>query len=228
MAKIVTVKKSRKEHICGGCGKVIPVGSPYQWISFNYGGTKVRCNKCGFKPYETTSNPYFSSVGKIVYDFDKSLEDLSSLEEAETLRDETVNELESLKEEQEYNMENLPEQFQYTGPGEIIQERIDALDNAIDSLDSIDFDLEEEKSEDIDEKIDKVKEEENLDENQVAHLRTYYDETDDEDSIDLELDDLWTIEQIEDKYEEWYEGELKEKLEEVKDELTEAISDLEY
>jgi predicted RNA-binding Zn-ribbon protein involved in translation (DUF1610 family) len=91
MARINRVNKSRKEQKCSSCGKIIPVGSAYQWISFNYGPTIVKCNSCGFKPYETTSNEYLRSVGELAYNFQESISNSSMIEDLETLRDETLS-----------------------------------------------------------------------------------------------------------------------------------------
>lgn len=206
MARITYVKKSRKENKCSDCGKVIPVGSAYQWISFNYGGTTVRCNTCGFKPYETTANEYVREVGRINYDFANDIGSASTIEDLEELKSALVTELEGIRDEQEEKRENLPEQFQDAGPGEIITERYDNLEGVIGSLEDIDFDLEEELTEDLDEMLDKVLDLDSLEEEEALKME----------------DDA-----IRDRYKEWADEQDSEKVTELQEAITEAMSNLE-
>jgi hypothetical protein len=218
MARINRVNKSRKEQKCSSCGKIIPVGSAYQWISFNYGPTIVKCNSCGFKPYETTSNEYLRSVGELAYNFQESISNSSMIEDLETLRDETLSSLEEIRDDLEDRKSNLPEQFQESGPGEIITERIDNLENVISELEYVDFDFEDVEDVDLSEMIDKVVELESLDDDEVEHIRNSEENNNKE----------WNEEKIKERYQEWC-NELKdEKVEEIKDALNEAINNLEY
>ena len=223
MAKVNQVVKSRKEQVCSGCGKIIPVGSPYKWISFNYGPTVVKCESCGFKPYETTSNEYLREVGRISYEFEESVESYETIEDLESLRDETQTELEGIRDELEEKKYNLPEQFQESGPGEIITERIDTLENVIDELSMIDFELEEEILEDFNTILDKVVELENLEDEDVEHLRQDYEI---EEDVAQEVF-TWTKEKVNERYQEWLEEVISEKLDSIKEELKDAVSNLE-
>jgi hypothetical protein len=56
MAKLNTVKKSRKEVKCEKCGVVLPPGSPYVSWKFRYGGTHYRCENHRPAYWERESN----------------------------------------------------------------------------------------------------------------------------------------------------------------------------
>lgn len=50
MKYLWTVKKSRVEHTCSHCGKVIPIGSPYSWTFIvNTVDKLIKCDECGNK-----------------------------------------------------------------------------------------------------------------------------------------------------------------------------------
>ena len=142
MARINTVNKSRKEKVCGGCGKLIPVGSKYFYVDFYSGRTAIRCASCGFKPYETTENPYLQELYRIQYDYSNRLNELTptSEEAPNDVKDDLVSELESLRDEVQERFDNIPEQLQDGDAGSLLQERIDSLDEAISDIDSEDLD----------------------------------------------------------------------------------------
>lgn len=205
MAKINYVKKSRKEYKCSKTGKIIPIGSPYMWISFNYGPTIIRSMEAGFEPWETTSNEYARQVGKLYFDFIEDISSYKDISELESIKDEYLSELENLRDELEDKLSNLPEQFQYSGPGEVINERIDNVNSVIDSLESIDFDMDLELTDDLEEMRDTL-----LDAGEI----------DEEDELEESV--------IKDKYEEYCEKIEEEKAEELSSELEEAMEGLEY
>ena len=133
MAKIQTVKKSRKETKCGKCGKIIPVGSPYVYAEPAFRPRIVRCTSCGLKPYEVSSSEYVQTIGSLK---DNWMTDCGCDEDGIQSVSSTLDELKS---ELECRLDNMPEQLQECDSGLILQERIDALDDAINELDSIDL-----------------------------------------------------------------------------------------
>lgn len=60
--------------------------------------------------------------------------------ELATLRDELKDAIESIRDEEQDYFDNMPESFQYADRGLKAQEAVDALNEAIDLLDSIDTD----------------------------------------------------------------------------------------
>lgn len=135
MAKVQVIQKSRKENVCRKCGKTIPVGSKYFRGEINFGPTIIRCASCGLQSWEVTTSDYILAVGPIVYnwrdDFDFS---------DETVAEDIASALESIRDDQQDRLDNMPEQLQDSSTGELLQERIDALESAIDELGYIDVD----------------------------------------------------------------------------------------
>lgn len=131
MGKVQVIQKSRKEYRCNKCGAVIPVGSSYYKGEINFGPTIIRCKNCGLEHWEVTTSDYILSAGAIVYKWSETYGcDEDGLESIKS-------EVESLKDDLQDRLDNMPEQLQYSPTGELLQERIDGLDSAIDELDSI-------------------------------------------------------------------------------------------
>lgn len=134
MAKVQVIQKSRKEYKCNKCRQLIPVGSKYFKGEINFGSTIIRCAKCGLQSWEVTTSDYILSVGEIVYNW----RDNYSLSDDDVV-DQIADALEDVRNDQEERYENMPENLQSSPDGELLQERIDALDSVIDDLQSIDI-----------------------------------------------------------------------------------------
>lgn len=142
MARVHHVKSSRKEYRCSKCGSIIPVGSPYVYGSVFRRRTPVRrCLKCGLKSYELSTSEYTKSIGAIVEDWERDygVEDGVWLAIADALQ-------EVLDETQE-SFDNIPYQLQDGDTGNLLQERIEQLEQAIQELD---FEMENLLSEALD------------------------------------------------------------------------------
>lgn len=133
MAKIQTVNKCRKEQRCGKCGKTIEVGSPYLYAEPAFRAKIVRCTTCGLKPYETSSSEFIQTIGALQ---DKWQEEYTG----DTAAEDIASVLEDLRDQAQDSLDNMPEQLQYSESGEILQERIDSLEDAISELEGIDID----------------------------------------------------------------------------------------
>ena len=141
MATITKVKKSRKEFKCSKCGKIIPVGSSYIRGSMNFSHDVIRCTDCGLKQYELTTSDYISRVGEIVEDW-RDVYGVDPEGIAEALRE--------IQSDCEERLENMPEGLQEGDTGQLIQDRIDCLDEAANELDYIDInDMRTEATEDL-------------------------------------------------------------------------------
>lgn len=136
MAKL-TKQKSRKEYICQKCKHTIHVGEEYYKIEAMYAATKYRCLNCKPSRSELTSSEYLAWLYELKDNIDHY--DLRT----EEGKDDLYTEIEQMKSELEDKLYNMPEQLQYAPTGEMIQERIDALDEALSDLDSVDFPDEE-------------------------------------------------------------------------------------
>lgn len=134
MAKVQIIQKSRKEYKCSKCGKVIPVGSRYYKGEINFGPTIIRCSDCKIEAWEVTTSGWQLSTGAIINRWEENygLSDSTP----EELRDE----IESIMDDQQERLDNMPEGCQEGDVGQLIQERIDACEAAMDELDHIDID----------------------------------------------------------------------------------------
>lgn len=134
MGKVSVIKKSRKEHKCNRCQNIIPVGSRYYKGEINFGPTIVRCCDCKLEPWEVTTSDYQLSVGEIIYrwqeNYGEAVDALSSI----------ICDLQSISDDLQSRLDNMPEGLQEGDTGQLIQERIDALESAISDLDCIDID----------------------------------------------------------------------------------------
>lgn len=134
MGKVQIIKKSRKEYKCKKCGKVIPVGSTYYKGEINFGPTIVRCKECGLEAWEVTTSDYQLAVGQIVY---KWREDYTLME---GVNDDIAAALQEICDDVQDRLDNMPGGLQEGDVGQLLQERIDSLENAISDLESIDID----------------------------------------------------------------------------------------
>ena len=64
-------------------------------------------------------------------------------EEFDSYKEGILSEIETLKDEVQERLDNMPEQLQYAPTGELLQERIDALDEWYSELESIECDIDE-------------------------------------------------------------------------------------
>ena len=134
MGKIMKVEKSRKEHTCSKCRKVIEKGMPYLKGVINFSPDIVRCSSCGLEQWEVTTSEYQKEVGEIAYRWRENY----AVDECtiDNIRDD----LENVRDNEQDKLDNLPENLQSSPNADLIQERIDNLESTIDELDNIDLD----------------------------------------------------------------------------------------
>lgn len=134
-----TVPKDDKDKI------FIAKGESYYWWQFKNGPKHI--SKTAPKQSQLTQSNYLGQLYSIQEQMDEI--ECSDPSEIESIIDGIKSDIESLKEETEGSLENMPESLQSSPTGELLQERIDALDGAISELESIEFDYEEPEEEDI-------------------------------------------------------------------------------
>jgi hypothetical protein len=168
----------------------IEKGESYYWWAFKNGGKHL--SKTAPKASQLTRSNYLSQL----YDLQDRIGEIKaeSPEDLESVVEELKSDLESLKEETEGSLENMPESLQSSPTGELLQERVDSLDNAISELESIDLDYEEPDTDEIKEEI---ADEEGIDSN--------------EEGWDKDITDEQIEEKKSEKLQEW----LDEKISEV-------------
>jgi hypothetical protein len=86
MARVFTIRKSRKATKCGRCGDTIPAGSTYHWLKPRYGGKKVRCVKyaCRFRASDK-SGAKTAVVYDAIEDAEQELQSATSHEDIQSV-----------------------------------------------------------------------------------------------------------------------------------------------
>ena len=133
MPRVTFVKSARKDN------PVAKKGESYYWWKFRYGGK--RYSKTRPRPSQLTQSAYFGTIRSLV----EQIEDFStsSYEDIQGLKEDIMNELENLRDETQEKLDNMAEyNLEYSPTGEMLQERVDALESAISDLDMIDEDWE--------------------------------------------------------------------------------------
>ena len=134
MANIKRVGSARKTYVCSKCGKEIKPGDSYLRGSIWMKKTPViRCTSCGLKGYELSTSSYVQSVGAIVEDW------MDNYGICDGVWDALADELEAIRDTCEESLENMPEGLQEGDVGQLLQDRMDALDDAADTLRDMDF-----------------------------------------------------------------------------------------
>lgn len=120
MAKVTFVKSARKDVPEAN----IKRGDSYYWWKFRY-GAKQR-SKTPPKQSQLTNSSFMSTVLSI----QERMAEYSpnDADDFEAFRSEILSDIESLKEECESSLDNLPEALKDVSTGELLQERITALD----------------------------------------------------------------------------------------------------
>lgn len=152
MARAHLVKKAAKDYPEHGIKK----GEPYWWWKFKerYGnGTKIY-SKTQPRRSQLTRSSFLSQL----YEIQDGAKQPDCVEDFEGVRDTIRDDLSSLKDEVEGNLENMPEQFRDGDTVQVLQNRIDSLDNAISELENVECEFDPEDCPEGDD-MDEFKEE---------------------------------------------------------------------
>jgi len=199
MPRVTFVKKARKKN------PVCKKGESYYWWKFRYGGKRYSLTRP--RASQLTRSAYFGTI----YAMQEEIEDWSGddSDEFDGLKESIQGQVEELGQETQDSLDNMPESLQYSPTGELLQERIDALEGAdseLDCIDEFDFDEEEFVREPFDDDEEYASDEER-DEAEADHEREQ-----DELESDHEQDQL---DEHQNAFDSW--------LEEAKGVLTEAL-----
>ena len=129
---------------------LINKGESYWTWSFMYGGTYY--SKTQPKPSQLTSSEFLSTVYGIQEEIDEW--NPSDVTDVEEFVDDIKNRLEELRDETQDKLDNMPYQLQDADTGQLLQERIEALENALNEFECLDeLEYEEPTDEDVKERI---------------------------------------------------------------------------
>jgi hypothetical protein len=151
---------------------LIAKGESYWWWAFKNGGKHF--SKERPKPSQLTQSNYLSQL----YSIQESLEEIKAdtPEDLESVIEDLKSDLENLKSETEDSLGNMPDSLQSSPTGELLQERIDALDNAISELDGIDFDYDEPDNDTLKDELEEGATDEEIEELKNEKLREWIEE----------------------------------------------------
>jgi len=114
---------------------LIPAGKIYYKWTFRYGGTHRSLTRP--RPSQLTQSEFLSTV----YDIGERLGDMTveDLPEAEAGIEEIREELENLRDETQEKLDNMPYQLQEAPTGQLLQGRIESLEEMISELEGIEI-----------------------------------------------------------------------------------------
>lgn len=140
MAKVHFVKKARKDIPIAG----VKAGESYYWWQ-NYKRPK-KYSKTPPKRSQTAGSSFYQEL----YSIDESIEeaDIVDRDALKAILEESISSLEELRDQTQESLDNMPEGLQQGDTGQLMQERIDALDTYIDELQQIDADDDDEPLDD--------------------------------------------------------------------------------
>ena len=149
MPRVTFVKKARKDN------PVCKRGESYFWWKFRYGGKRYSLTRP--RPSQLTQSAYFGTI----YGMQEGIEDYSveDVDDFETLKEDITSQVDDLRDETQGSLDNMPDSLQYSPTGEMLQERIDALENIESEIDCIEeFEFEAEDFEEGDDDDDDAEE----------------------------------------------------------------------
>ena len=150
MTRAHFVKKARKDNKDLGIKK----GESYYWWKFRFGGKHA--SKTPPKRSELTQSAFYASI----WDIEDTMAALTMESDFESEIENTVSELENVKDECQNSLDNMPEQLQSAPTGELLQNRMESIDEMIDELQGIGTDIDEDlKGDDLEKRKEEVLEE---------------------------------------------------------------------
>lgn len=131
--KVKKIEKARKDYPAFWIKKW---DSYYSW-KFRYGGERKSLTYP--TPRQLTQNWFTLSI----YDIQDQIDwfEIENEEDFESQKEDIVNSIQELLDEQQERLDNMPEHLQESSSsGQLLQERIDWLQDILDELDGCDFD----------------------------------------------------------------------------------------
>lgn len=127
----------------------IAKGESYYWWQFQ--NSPKQYSKERPRASQLTQSGYLSTL----YGITEQIEDFSadSAEELTSFAEDIKGQLEELRDTTQESLDNMPENLQNSPTAELLQERVDALESAIDEFDGLDLHYEEKEEEELEELV---------------------------------------------------------------------------
>jgi hypothetical protein len=141
-----TKNKAGQPYSCVRCSDTIKAGEKYYEWSFRYGGTRRQHQSHGMpKPSQLTQSKMSSAYAAIEAAED-AIAGAASVEDLASALNDCASEIENVSQEYQDGLDSLPDGLRDAGgPGGETQEKIDALNEFAESLQSTASDLESEE-----------------------------------------------------------------------------------
>jgi len=213
MPRVTHVKAARKDN------SVCKKGESYYWWKFRFGGKRYSLTRP--RPSQLTQSAYYGTVRSLVEQIEDS--NPEDNDEFVGLRDEILGGIEELGNDCQDGLSNMPESLQYSPTGELLQERIDACENAQSEIECIEeFDEEEPSEDDFDQECPDC---------DGTGDNPDYDEDDEDDEEECSTcsgtgEGVIKIEEFNVAQNEWQEN-LNTFIENAKEEMSSAVSECE-
>jgi len=141
MPRVNYVKRARKDN------PVCKKGESYYWWQFAFSSKSYSLKRP--RASQLTRSAYYSTLYALTEQIEDSTVD--SVDSITCLRDDALSALEELRDETEEKLQNMSEHgLENTPTGEMIQERVDALESAISEIENLDVDIDEPDEDDPD------------------------------------------------------------------------------
>ena len=130
MAHAVHVKKAQKDYPEHGIKK----GESYYWWKFKRGGKYY--SKTAPRRSQLTQSAFYAAI----FDIEDEIADAPADDGLAGIADDIASRLRELGDECQSNLDNMPEGLQQGSSGELLQERVSAMEQAADEIESLEFD----------------------------------------------------------------------------------------
>jgi hypothetical protein len=139
MPRVHHVKHARKDYPDHGIKK----GEPYYWWKFRTGGIggSKRFSKTPPTPSQLTQSEFLSTLYSIQEEWDAA--DMEHKDDVISAIENAKGALEELRDDTQNKLDNMPDGLQQGDTGQMMQDRIAALETLIDTLDSVDLEDED-------------------------------------------------------------------------------------
>lgn len=143
-------RKDKSQPHPDGDKMIVAKGQSYYTWSFNFGPTFISLTYP--KRSQLTQSDFLGQV----YDLEDRIGELScdSAEDLDSERNDIVSELESLRDETQERFDNMPEGLQQGDTGQLLEERVSAVEDWISELEGVDLDYDEPTDEDLEDDVD--------------------------------------------------------------------------
>lgn len=150
MARAKFVKKARKDN------PICKKGESYYWWKFRFGGKKY-----SLTPPSRSQLTQSAFLGQL-YDLQDShpFHHCKNMEDFESARETVIEDIQCMADESQESRDNMPEQLQDAPTGELLGERVEALEEWIAELEGVDIDIDGElDEEELEDRVNEVRDE---------------------------------------------------------------------